>query len=201
MTATTRVLAINGSYRDNGITDQALAAARKILLERGAEVETIDLRRQEIDFCLNCRACTQVEGTDPGTCVIDDGMHDIVRKIEDADAYILAVPTNYSSATAIFKRFMERLTVYGYWPWGATGPKDRKQHLPRKKALLITSCAAPGIFGRVLYGTGKQLRMVAKIIGAKTIGTVYIGLISDTPDAGLPGRARMRTEELAAELL
>ena len=128
-------------------------------------------------------------------------MHDIVQKIEDADAYILAVPTNYSSATALFKRFMERLTVYGYWPWGATGPKDRKEHLPRKKALLITSCAAPGIFGRVLYGTGKQLRMVAKIIGAKAIGTVHIGLISDTPDAGLPGRARMRTEELAADLL
>ena len=201
MSSTAKVLAINGSYRDNGITDQAVEAAKNILLDHGVEVETIDLRRQQIDFCLNCRACTQIEGTEPGTCVIDDAMHDIVQKIEEADAYILAVPTNFGSATAIYKRFMERLTVYGYWPWGAMGPKDRKEHVLQKKALLLTSCAAPGIFGRVLYGTGRQLKMTARIIGARVVGTVHVGLIADKPDAGLPGRARMRTEELAAELL
>ena len=76
MSSTAKVLAINGSYRDNGITDQAVEAAKNILLDHGVEVETIDLRRQQIDFCLNCRACTQIEGTEPGTCVIDDAMHD-----------------------------------------------------------------------------------------------------------------------------
>lgn len=200
MDRTARILAINGSYRDNGITDQALEVAIATLREAGAHVETVLLRKQSIDFCLNCRACTQSEGTDPGECVLDDAMHAIIDKIEAADAYILAVPTNFSSATAVFKRFMERLTPYGYWPWGAMGPKYRKEKLPQKRALLITSCAAPGIFGRVLHGTGRQLKMAAHIIGAKVVGTVYVGLIADQPDAKLPGRAKMRTAELASEL-
>jgi len=38
MTNATRVLAINGSYRDGGITDQAIALAVRALSESGAEV-------------------------------------------------------------------------------------------------------------------------------------------------------------------
>ncbi len=196
-----RVLAINGSYRDKGITDLALEAATRTLRERGAEIDTLLLRHEHIEFCLNCRACTLVEGTQPGECVLDDAMHGIIDRIEQADAYILAVPTNFGSATAVFKRFMERLTPYGYWPLEAAGPKYRKEKLPQKKAMLITSCAAPGIFARVIYSTSRQLKMAAHIIGAKVTGAVYIGLIARQTEPQLPGRARIRTEELAAELV
>jgi len=196
-----KVLLINGSYRSDGITDQASQLAAGVLREHGAVVDELLLREESIEFCLNCRACTLAEGTSPGECVLDDAMHGIIARIEEADAYIFAVPTNFSSATAVFKRFMERLTPYGYWPWGAMAPKNRKQNLPQKKAMLITSCAAPGIFSRVLYGTGRQLRLAAKVIGARVTGTVHVGLIADKPDAALPGRARMRTIELAETLL
>ena len=50
-----RVLAINGSYRRNGITDQAV---EQILTEAealGATVEHIRLRDYPIGFCVNCR--------------------------------------------------------------------------------------------------------------------------------------------------
>lgn len=75
-------------------------------------------------------------------------MEHIVQRIEKADAFVLASPTNLGSVTAIFKRFMERLAVYAYWPWGAPSPKHRKDSVAKKdskKALLVTSSAAPGI--------------------------------------------------------
>ena len=197
----TQILAINGSYRDDGITDQALAVAVQTLQIGGAEVDTIVLRQQDIGFCTNCRECMQEPGATPGRCVLHDSMRDVIDRIEAADGYVIAVPTNLGSATAVFKRFMERLAVYAYWPWGAPGPKYRKATEPRKKALLITSSAAPGLFGRLLYGTRRQLKMVAGVLGAQAIGTVSTGVIADQPRRRLPDRARRRTERLARKLI
>jgi multimeric flavodoxin WrbA len=200
MSQATKVLSINGSYRDNGITDQAIKTAAQSLAESGAVVDSIMLREYPIEFCLNCRACTQAPGVTPGHCVHDDGMR-AVEKIEEADAYIIAAPTNLGSVTAIFKRFMERLVVYAYWPWGAPGPRYRKAKLPKKKAMLISSCAAPGLMGRWLYGTQKQLRMTAQIIGAAPVGTVFAGMIAGEADAAYPERMRHKAAVLAKKLL
>ena len=201
MTSAHNVLAINGSYRDDGITDQAVEAALAAAAEAGAEVEHIRLREFPIEFCLNCRACTQELGDAPGKCVHDDRMHDLVQKIEKADAYVLAAPTNFGSATAIFKRFMERLTVYAYWPWGALGPVYRKAKGPQKRALMLSSCAAPGFFGRYLYKSHSQLKMAARAIGAKPVGTVFTGMISSSSDLPLPDKERRKIQLMANELV
>src|SRR4051812_45339123 len=121
-----KVLVINGSYRDDGITDQSVEALTQALELDAAEVEIILLREYPIEFCLNCRACTQQPGVAPGECVICDSMPELIDKIEKADCYILAVPTNFGSVTAIFKRFMERLAVYAFWSWDMNGPHFRK---------------------------------------------------------------------------
>lgn len=197
----TRILAINGSYRDDGITDQAVEVMLHALREAGAEVEVILLREYPVEFCLNCRECTQQPGDAPGQCVQQDGMQALINKIEQADGYILAAPTNFGSVTAIFKRFMERLVVYAYWPWDMNAPKLRKANAPRKKAVLISSCAAPGIIGRWMYGTHKQLRTTAEVIGADTVGTLFTGLIAGQPHPGLPHRARARALALTARLV
>lgn len=201
MSRSTRVLSINGSYRDDGVTDQAIAAAVRTLRDSGAEVESIALRDYPIEFCLNCRACTQKPGEAPGQCVHDDGMRQLVEKIEGADAYILAAPTNFDSVTAVFKRFMERLVVFAYWPWGAPAPKFRKANLPKKKAMLISSSAAPGLMGRWLFRTVKQLKMTATVIGAKPVGTLFTGLIAGEADAQYPQRMRRKAEVLARKLI
>ncbi|MCG6867945.1 MAG: flavodoxin family protein [Gammaproteobacteria bacterium] len=197
----TRILAINGSYRDDGITDQAVDAVVDAARAAGAEVEVVLLRDYPIEFCLNCRECTQHPGEAPGECVQHDGMRDLVDKIEGADAYVLASPTNFSSVTAIFKRFMERLVVYAYWPWDMNAPKFRKADTPKKPALLVSSCAAPGAMGHWLYGTRKQLEMTAKTIGARPVGTLFTGLVSKAPHPELSERVRSRAASLAMKLV
>lgn len=200
MSHATRVLSINGSYRDDGITDQAIEVLAQSLRDSGADVETVRLRDYPIEFCLNCRACTQEPGHAPGRCVHDDGMRELIEKIEQADAYILAAPTNFDSVTAIFKRFMERLIVYAYWPWGTKAPKFRKAKLPKKKAVLISSSAAPGPMGRWFFQSAKQLNMTANVIGANSVGTLFTGLIAGESDTRLPRRMRRKAVALAGKL-
>ena len=73
MKKNTRVTAIVGSYRKGGIIDSAvdeiLAGARK----EGALVSKILLIDRHIEFCTNCRTCTQQPGPQRGKCIIDDG--------------------------------------------------------------------------------------------------------------------------------
>lgn len=197
----TKILAINGSYRDNGITDQAVEALAEALQAAGAEVEIILLRDYPIEFCLNCRVCTQQPGVVPGECMLHDGMTELIKKIERADCYILAAPTNFGSVTAIFKRFMERLAVYAYWPWDMNGPQFRKEQAPKKKALLVSSSAAPGIMGRWLFGTRKQLKMTAKTIGAEVVGSLFTGMIAKEQHPKLSEGVRAKIKVLAGKLV
>ncbi len=196
-----KILAINGSYRNDGITDQAVEAIAQALESAGAEVEIILLREYPIEFCLNCRECTQQSGDSPGKCIQHDEMEELINKIERADGYILASPTNFGSVTAIYKRFMERLIVYAYWPWDMNSPKLRKENVSKKKAILVSSCAAPGIIGRLLYGTHKQLKETAKIIGADTVGTLFTGLISKESHQALPEGAQKKVKTLVEKLV
>jgi len=196
-----KVLVINGSYRDDGITDQAVEVTVAALNSAGAETEIVNLRDYPIEFCLNCRECTQQPSTSPGTCVLDDGMHELIEKIEASQAYVLASPTNFSSVTALFKRFMERLVAYAYWPWEKPYPKSRKAGLPPKKAMLISSSAAPSWMGRWLFGSGRQLDTAAKTIGAKSVGMLFTGLASTEKHKRLTQKSVDRARALAARLL
>jgi len=196
-----KILAINGSYRDDGITDQSVEAFVRALESAGAEIEVVQLRDYPIEFCLNCRECTQQPGDSPGQCVQRDGMDELINKIEQADGYILASPTNFGSVTAVFKRFMERLIIYAYWPWDRDYPEFRKAKAQKKKAVLVSSCAAPGLLGRLMYGTYKQLKMTARTIGAEPVGTLFTGLIAKEPHQALPEKVFKRIQKLALKLI
>ena len=201
MSKVPRILAINGSYRSGGITDQAVDQLLEHARELGADVEHIRLRDHPIEFCRNCRECMQQPGDEPGKCILGDGMSEIVARIEGADGYILAAPTNFSSVTALFKRFSERLSVYGYWPWGKAAPVFRKARAPKKPAVLVSSCAAPGFLGRLTYGTNRNMKVAANTIGAKVVGSMVTGLVSQERQPDLPPRARRRTKSLASRLV
>ena len=195
-----RILAINGSYRSAGITEQTLAVMRQTLVSAGHDVIEVALRERDIGFCRNCRECTQQPGPNPGRCVQDDEMADLIAQIEACDACILASPTNCGAVTALFKRFMERLVVYGYWPWGTPAPKPRRP-AGRKPTVLVSSSAAPAFLGRWSFGTVRQLRQAARMFGGRVRGTCFTGLAASAPDLGLSARQQRKAECIARRLI
>jgi len=196
----TRIVAITGSYRNGGITDSAVAAVLAGARERGAETSTIRLMDRHIEFCSNCRACTQEPGPRRGACPQQDDLAAILAEVEAADAIVLGAPVNFYNVTAVFRRFLERLVGYAHWPWGANlGPAFRGGH-PPKKAVLVSSTAAPGFLLPLATGAPRALKIAAKVMGARSIGNLWIGLAAVDPHQGLSARTLARAQALGRKL-
>jgi multimeric flavodoxin WrbA len=194
-----KVVAIVGSYRKGGTIDRAVEEVLKGAREKGAETVTFYLTDQHIEFCTNCRQCTQAPGTERGRCVQEDDLEPMLKEIEAADAVVLGSPVNYFNVTAIFRRFLERLVGNAYWPWGNAAPKARKTKAT-KKAVLVASSAMPGIFIPFATGAAKALRVTAEMLGARTVGRIWIGLVGAEQHPRLSARTRARARRLGWKL-
>ena len=195
-----KVVAIVGSYRRGGITDQAVDAVLDGARENGARTEKIYLIEQHIEFCKNCRMCTQVKGPERGKCVHQDDLEFVLQEVEDATAVVLGSPVNYYNVTAVFRRFMERLLGYTYWPWGKNlGPVMRKK-VRAKKAVLVASAAVPGPLIPLTTGAPRALRVAAKMVGARPVGKLWIGLVGADPEETLRPRVHAKAVRLGRKL-
>ncbi len=183
-----KVLGIVGSYRKGGIVDTLVDETLAAAAENGAETSKIYLLDVPIEFCTNCRDCTQEPGTKRGPCVHDDQMEAVLDQIDACDAVVLGAPVNFFNINALTRRFMERLVCYTYWPWGTMGPKMRVK-TKTKKAVLITSSAMPGFLGRIFTGAMRALKIIAQTMGAKPVATLFVGLIADKPKREPPPKA------------
>ncbi|PSN19041.1 NAD(P)H dehydrogenase [filamentous cyanobacterium CCP5] len=189
------VVGIVGSYRKHGTIDTAVSAVLKAAAENGATTQKIYLQDHTIEFCTNCRHCLQVP--DRGECPLKDDMAALLDQIEAADALVLGAPVNFGNVNALTRKFLERTVCYGYWPWETKAPgMDRK---PTKTAVLITSSAAPGLLARWLTGAMKALKDLARMLGAKPIGTLWLGMI-DPKDSGLSQRQQRQVKQLGRKL-
>lgn len=194
------VVAIMGSYRQNGVISHIVDEVVKAAADAGAETRRFDLEHQHIEFCTNCRCCMQEPGDQRGACIHDDDMEALLRTIEQADSVIIGAPVNMGNINALTRRFMERCAGFAYWPWGSPAPRFRHQEI-NKKAVLVSASGAPALAGRWLFGAHGALKMMAKIFGAKPIGTIWVGFVSEEeipiPDKHL-SQARKLGHALAA---
>jgi multimeric flavodoxin WrbA len=194
-----KVLAIVGSYRKGGTTDSAVEAVLEGAREKGAETHTIYLTCQHLEFCTNCRECTQTPGPERGKCAQQDDLEPILREIEAADSLVLGSSVNYYNVTALFRRFQERLLGFTYWPWGQNAPSPRSKLQPRK-AVLVASAGMPGFLIPLATGAAKALRVTAKMLGARTVGSLWIGLAAGEPHPALSKRNRERARRMGWKL-
>jgi putative NADPH-quinone reductase len=194
-----KVVAIVGSYRKGGTVDQAVEAILEGARANGAITQTVQLRNCNIEFCTNCRHCMQEPGETRGKCLLQDDLEPILAGIESADAVVLGSPVNAFNATALFRRFMERLVGYGYWPWGQNAPKARSKHRPRK-AVLVASAAMPGFLIPYATGAPRALRTAASLLGAKPVGKLWIGLSAREEHQKLSPQTRLRARQLGSRL-
>ena len=199
---TQKIVAIIGTYRKDGITDQTVDAVLGGAREKGAQTEKIYLTDKHIEFCTNCRTCCK---TDPaqkrGHCVHSDDMDGLLDNLDAADGIVLASPINFYTVTAVMKRFVERLTVYSYWPWEQPIPKSRITRM-NKKAVIVTSSACPAFIGRLLMPNARQiLKVSAEVIGAKVAKSVYFGGIATKEKQKLNDRQIKSARDAGLKLL
>jgi len=194
-----KIIAITGSYRKGGIVERAVEAVLQAAAEKGAETETIRLMDHPLEFCLNCRKCNQEAGQRRGACVQQDEVGEILDRIEAAHGVVLASPVNFFGVTAVTQRFIERLVCYAYWPWGKPGPalrvKDRGL-----RAVLVTSSAMPAALGRVFTRSLSSLKRAAQTLGAKTVGTLFVGTAALHERQDLPKAILEKARKLGHEL-
>ena len=195
-----KVVAIIGSYRKGRIIDTAVTEILRGADSAGADTEKIYLIDQDIEFCRNCRECTQAPGDEPGQCFHQDAMSGLIDKCLAADLLVLASPVNMGSATAITKRFLERLVPLGYWPYGQPGPKFRKPAPKLRRAVLVSSSAAPAFLARLQPGAKQVLRYIAKLFEAKVVKTLHYGLAAYKRDTALPEKSKREAFALGARL-
>ena len=129
----------------------------------------------------------------------DDDMAAILNEIDSADALVLGSPVNFYNVTAVFRTFLERLVGCVYWPWGQWGPKPRSEKLPRK-AVLISSSAAPGIFLPFATGVPKALRVAANCLGARPVAKLWIGLAAQSATPKMSESVLRRAQRIGAGL-
>ena len=197
-----KIVAIIGSYRKDGITDQIVNNVMQAADQNGVEAKKIHLIDRHLEYCRNCRTCTQAEAeNERGRCIIDDDLNEICDEIDSADSVIFASPVNFSTVTALMKQCIERLIGYTYWPWGAAIPKSRIKK-KYKKSLIITSSSCPSFLAKILMPNAPYLlKEAAKMVGSKTVKSLYFGKVCATSDQKLTDRQVKKAVSLGSWLI
>ncbi|MBE0536301.1 MAG: flavodoxin family protein [Phycisphaerae bacterium] len=196
------IVAVVGAYRSGKVIDTVVSQIAQGVESEGGQMAIVHLRDRNVAFCTNCRSCTQ---TSPeavrGECPTDDDMAAICDQLEAADAIVFASPINFGTITALMKRFVERLICYAYWPWASKRPPRQRIKKRNKKALLVTSSAAPALMAKYLMpGALRPMKLAAACLGAKVVDIVYVGMVPAEQDPTVPKRTTDRAYRAGATL-
>ena len=124
-----KILGISGSPRRGGNTDILLDNALKGAQNKGAEVEKITLNNLKFSPCQECENMPNNE-----FCIIKDDMQTVYRKIEEADAIILASPIFFGSLSAQTKMMIDRFQCV----WRAKNILKKQVFEKRKTGAFIS---------------------------------------------------------------
>ena len=104
-----KVIAINGSPRKEGNTEQILQMISNEFAKENIQMEIINIGADNIHGCIACGYCSEHQ-----ECVFkNDKVNETVKKIMNADGFILAAPTYYGGIPGTMKSFLDRLFFSG----------------------------------------------------------------------------------------
>ena len=187
------VVGLVGSPRKGMNTDTLVSQALSGARAQGAEVQKIYLSDLSIRPCQGCR-----KRPPGGYCVFRDGMEEIYRVLEGADALVIGTPAYYGTVSAQLKLMIDRCNCLSEMVPQADGRMIfRTRIAKRKRALFIwvadssrdPSCAL------------QVMRLWGKDANVELVDT----LIVTGADRGTPARKRpdllQRAYELGAKLV
>ena len=99
-----KTLIWNGSPRKNGSTAYLISELEQAL---NGEVRVVDVYREAIGPCLDCRDCWK----EPG-CIRQDAMQEIYSEIIACDNIVIASPVYYSELTGPMLSALSRLQMF-----------------------------------------------------------------------------------------
>lgn len=105
-----KVVAFNGSPRENGNTQKAINIVLEELSAREIEVESVRIGGNLLYGCQNCGYCGKAKD---GKCAMPDKMNEFIEKALNADGIILGSPVYFGNVTAEMKAFIDRLGKVG----------------------------------------------------------------------------------------
>ncbi len=104
-----KVIALNGSPRPIGNTSNILNEVTDLFEKEGIEAEIVHL--YEYRF-VNCNVCLTCEIRGDGRCMDeDDGFNELLDKLRQADAILLAAPTYMNACPSVMQTFLERAAL------------------------------------------------------------------------------------------
>ena len=101
-----KVIAFNGSARDDGNTSILIKYVLGELRKEGIETEIFNLSGKKIHGCRACRKC--FENADRRCSVKNDVVNECIEKMLGADGIILGSPTYFTDVSAEMKALIDR---------------------------------------------------------------------------------------------
>lgn len=98
------VLVISASPRKGGNSDTLCNQFISGAQEAGHEIEKINLREKEMNYCRACYYCKKHDGK----CVIKDDVPEIIDKMIAADVVVLSTPVYFYCMNAQLKTVIDR---------------------------------------------------------------------------------------------
>ena len=101
-----KVVAFNGSSRENGNTAILMNTALEELTKEGIESELIQLAGESLQGCIACREC--FEKKNKRCTVKKDNLNRYLEKMLEAQGILLGSPVYFTDVSANMKALMER---------------------------------------------------------------------------------------------
>ena len=99
-----KAVAINGSPRKGGNTEQMLNIVLDTIKKSGIETKLIQIGGTNIHGCRGCWACAKIKN---GKCAFnDDILNELLDEVYSADALILGTPSYFADMTPELKAFI-----------------------------------------------------------------------------------------------
>lgn len=125
-----KVVCFIGSDRKGGAYE-GVKYLETVLTEHGdVEIETVFLKSYDLNFCCGCKSCFD-KGEE--TCPYKDDRNALIKKIDDADGVVFAVPNYAYQISARMKNVFDRLAFI--------------IHRPRFFQKSMTTIVTQGVFG------------------------------------------------------
>jgi multimeric flavodoxin WrbA len=102
-----KVIAVNGSPRNDSNTLRALNLMSAELKKENIETEILNIGKENIHGCHGCGYCFKSEGNH--CAITQDCLNACADKIRVADGLILGAPTYYAGIAGAMKCFLDRL--------------------------------------------------------------------------------------------